>query len=520
MRKRVLFTAFVGAFALVSRGANAEAGRGFALDRFEPRERGSEWLTLDSLDLRGHRRISAGATTGYAYAPLVVYDSRSGERVTSLIGHQLMLYPGASMVWKQQLRFGVSVPVAILQSGDDVVLGRDSYVAPSSALGDMRVSTDARLYGVHGDAFRAAFGAALFLPTGSRAQYTSDGTVRVLPRATVAGDIGKFAYSARVGLHYRPLSETLAGATLGTELTFGVAAGVRLIQGKLLVGPEVYGSTSVKPAAFFERASTPIEALGGAHYAFGNFRFGGALGTGLARGVGATDIRAFLSFDWIAPIKPAATAVPPATPPVAPPLPHDTDGDGVPDEHDACPELKGASSTDPLTNGCPPDRDGDGVYDAEDACPDAPGPADPSPERSGCPLARIDGPRLILAGEIRFVGETTSIDEDSDPLLLAVASLLRTHPDLKSVRVVSHADASDATRADARAKAIVARLVEYGVAAERLHPEAESAATDNAHSTTIEFRLSAEALPSHSWTRTPAPVHEGRMRHSPFECLS
>jgi OOP family OmpA-OmpF porin len=503
MRKRVLSAAFVGAFALVSRGAHAEAGRGFALDRFEPRERGSDWLTLDSLDLRGHRRISAGAIASYAYAPLVVYDSRSGERVTSLIGHQLMLYPGASMVWKQQLRVGVSVPVAILQSGDDVVLGRDSYAAPSSSLGDVRLSADARLYGVHGDAFRAAFGAALFLPTGSRAQYTSDGTVRVLPRATVAGDVGRFAYSARLGLHYRPLSETLAGATVGTELTFGVAAGVRLLRGKLLVGPEVYGSTSTTPSAFFDRASTPLEALGGAHYAFGNVRVGGALGTGLARGVGSTDIRAFLSFEWTAPVKPAAaSAAPPATPPVAPPLPPDTDGDGVPDAHDACPELKGVSSTDPLTNGCPPDRDGDGVYDAEDACPDAPGPADASPERSGCPLARINGDRLTLAGDVRFVGETTGIDEDSDPLLLAVASLLRTHPEITSVRVVAHAVGSDAARGEARAKAVVARLVEYGVAANRLHAEVESATTKQAHSTTIEFRLNAEApheaQPSHS----------------------
>lgn len=34
-----------------------------------------------------------------------------------------------------------------------------------------------------------------------------------------------------------------------------------------------------------------------------------------------------------------------------------------------------------------PDRDGDGVPDDEDACPDQPGPPDPADERRGCPRA-------------------------------------------------------------------------------------------------------------------------------------
>lgn len=471
------------------KSARAETGRGFAIDRFEPRERGSDWLVLDSLDLRGHRRVSAGAITSYAYAPLVVYDSRSGERVTSLVGHQLVLHPGASLVWKQQLRLGVSMPVALLQSGHDVVLGGASYAAPSTALGDLRLSADGRLYGVHGAAFRAAFGAALYLPTGSRAHYTSDGTVRVEPRVTFAGDLGAFAYSARVGLHYRPLGETIAGAVVGTEFTFGAATGVRLLKRRLLVGPEVYGSTSANPSDAFARAATPLEALGGAHYTLGNLRLGAAIGTGLARGVGAPDLRGVLSIEWVAPVKADAPPSGAAAPAVPTPAARDADGDGISDALDACPELKGVATSDRLTNGCPPDRDGDGVYDAEDACPDAPGPADASPEKSGCPLARIEGDRLVLAGDIRFVGETASLDEDSDPLLLAVASTLRTHPEIASVRVIVHADAHDAARSEARAKAVVDRLVEYGVTAARLQAEASTESTESSEHRVQDARI-------------------------------
>jgi OOP family OmpA-OmpF porin len=55
----------------------------------------------------------------------------------------------------------------------------------------------------------------------------------------------------------------------------------------------------------------------------------------------------------------------------------DTDGDGIPDKEDACPNRRGVKTEDPETNGCPPpppaDRDGDGIPDERDKCPDVPG---------------------------------------------------------------------------------------------------------------------------------------------------
>ncbi|QKG55583.1 OmpA family protein [Hymenobacter sp. BRD128] len=59
--------------------------------------------------------------------------------------------------------------------------------------------------------------------------------------------------------------------------------------------------------------------------------------------------------------------------------PLDTDGDGVPDYQDKCPEVKGL----PALQGCP-DSDGDGVADADDKCPNT--PAGVRVDASGCPL--------------------------------------------------------------------------------------------------------------------------------------
>jgi outer membrane protein OmpA-like peptidoglycan-associated protein len=60
----------------------------------------------------------------------------------------------------------------------------------------------------------------------------------------------------------------------------------------------------------------------------------------------------------------------------------DVDGDGVPDESDACPQTPGL----PGLSGCP-DRDGDGLADGDDACPTAAGPA----ALQGCPDIDGDG---------------------------------------------------------------------------------------------------------------------------------
>ena len=59
----------------------------------------------------------------------------------------------------------------------------------------------------------------------------------------------------------------------------------------------------------------------------------------------------------------------------------DTDGDGIPDPEDDCPEVAGLAEL----NGCP-DADGDGVADNEDDCPEEAGPA----ENNGCPYEDRD----------------------------------------------------------------------------------------------------------------------------------
>ncbi len=64
----------------------------------------------------------------------------------------------------------------------------------------------------------------------------------------------------------------------------------------------------------------------------------------------------------------------------------DTDGDGIPDPKDACPTEAGIAAL----NGCP-DADGDGVADKDDECPNEAGPA----ENKGCPWPDTDGDGVL-----------------------------------------------------------------------------------------------------------------------------
>jgi outer membrane protein OmpA-like peptidoglycan-associated protein len=373
------------ALAMAASGRVALAQQtGFAVNRFDPSDRGSEWFAGDSLDLRGRVRPAAGMTTDWSYRPLVVYWPDGNVR-SSIVRNQITTNLGASLVLVDRVRVGLNLPVQVFADGRTGYLGGLVYPPPKSdqAVGDLRLSADGRLLGAYGDPVTLAIGLQVALPTGDRASYSGDGEARVMPRLTAAGDVSAFVYSARLGYQHRGRSEVFGGHQIGSELVYTFAAGARLLDKKLVVGPEVYGSTVTDGGAAFKVRSTPIEALLGAHYTLGALRLGGGVATGLARAYGTPVVRGVLSVEWapeyVAPEKPK-------------PVVRDRDGDGIPDELDACPEQPGPKNDEPHRNGCPPvgDRDRDGILDDEDRCPDVPGPRNQDTRFNGCPPDRDD----------------------------------------------------------------------------------------------------------------------------------
>ena len=371
MRSTKIAILLLPALVLAARSARAEDS-GFALGRFEPAEAGGHWFGGETLDFRGNFRPAVGFVLDYAHQPLVATD-KSGDVVATIVEKQTLAHLGASFVLQNRLRIGVDLPLQLQAKGNTTSLGADTVAAPASsfAVGDLRLGIDDRLYGRSDGPFTAAIGLRLHLPTGDRASYTSDGSVRVVPRFMVAGKSGSFEWTGRVDYHTR---DVIAYGTtkVGSELGVVATAGVRAAEGKLLIGPEVFAATALADGAF-ANPSSPVEALLGAHYhVTPSWIIGAGAGGGITGGYGTPTYRGVLSVAWS-------------------PEPADTDGDGIHDDIDACVAVKGVESDSPCKNGCPLDQDGDGIIDAEDACIAVAGIKTTDAHTNGCQDKDADG---------------------------------------------------------------------------------------------------------------------------------
>ena len=380
-RLRLLASLGIASCALLgaSRTARADDLTGFAVNRFEPSESGSRFFATDTVDQSGKVRPAVRLTGDFGWHQLSLHDVNRNE--SYVIGSQLAMHVAAGVTLANRYRISLNAPIYLFQAGNDVERYDGRYVGASGGgLGDLRIGLDARLFGDPKGPFRLGLGFRIWAPTGDQAKYTGDGGIRLAPRLDAAGDLGMFAYAASFGFMYRALHETFGTWAVGNELPFSAAVGVKLIDDKLLVGPELQGSVAVTDTGtIYSGQSASLYGLVGAHYAIGDFRVGAAMGPGLSHATGVAN-KALLSLEYM----PAEKPVEAAKPPVA-----DRDKDGVTDAEDACPDIPGDRTADPKTNGCPPpDRDRDGIVDAQDACPDIYGAHTADPKTNGCPPDR------------------------------------------------------------------------------------------------------------------------------------
>ena len=492
----------VGALTLLLATSAQAQDRGFALNRYEPAEPGSDWFVGESLDLRGDWRPAAGVVFDYASKPLGVYDAE-GNEIASIVDSQFFAHLGGAVIAWDRIRFGLNVPLLLVGTGDRVVTPQGDFTVDEGfAFGDPRLGADALLLGAYGAPVSIAAGAQVFLPLGSRDAYTSDGAVRVRPRVMVAGDVSTFAYAAQVGLHLRPAGNDFAGTTIGNELTYALSAGVRLLDRTLLLGPELHGATTV--ADPFGEESTPIELLvGGKYTLLDDYRVGLEAGPGLTQGFGAPDVRALLSVEWFPAEKrerdrdrdgvadpddrcPSRHAG--STPdPLRPGCPaRDGDRDGIVDVQDACPTIAGEPNVDPKQHGCPlapppppqpppPDTDRDGIPDGEDACPQEPGVIQDDPTRNGCPRARLEqeAQQIRIIQRIEFDYDKATLTRASFAVLQDVQRILDEHPEITLVEIQGYTDnigddEYNQTLSEQRAATVRIWLISKGISPHRL----------------------------------------------------
>ena len=241
--------------------------QGFAVERFYPSAPGGGWFVMDEVNMNGGFGGAIALTTGYSRKPLEV-TSPDGTRRLTLVSDEAFIDVGVAATYGRY-RVYLNLPMPLLVTGNSGTLGPYQLSAPSvniatnpDGISDPRVGFDMRLLGKPGSSLRLGAGAQLILPSGDRADYVTDRSVRGMFRFLAAGDAGRFSYAGQLGMHIRPLDRSLApGSPNGNEFLFGVSAGRRLPVRSgwaVVVGPEVYGETAVR--SFFN-GQTGIEGL-------------------------------------------------------------------------------------------------------------------------------------------------------------------------------------------------------------------------------------------------------------------
>jgi outer membrane protein OmpA-like peptidoglycan-associated protein len=463
---------------------------------------------------------------------------------TNVISDQFSTYMSAGFEFFNRLTVGATLPVAWIESGNQPtspgpILGAGAattnFSTSGPAAGDMRL--DARYVAYRSPEGDKSLGVQLSVrvPTGngSSDNFGGDGAFSALPMVT-----GEWTpkhlptFIANLGIDFRhdnsinnPAGKAAGqaqGLGIGDELRWAVGAMIPI--GAIRVIGTIFGQTGltsddITGPTFFTMQNTPIEwnvELRTKLPIKGDRWFvSGSGGTLILPGYGAPDLRLVALVGTYLPVEDSDAKQVPARDRVRESIHEsmkDTDGDGIPDDIDACPnDPEDHKNPDP-NDGCPApaDRDGDGipdqfdkcpddpedkdgiqdadgcpeddadqdgVPDTKDACPREPGQPDPDPKKNGCPkFIKLEGSSVRVLQQVHFQTGSANILPDSFPMLGEIVSLLKANPQIKKMRIEGHTDnrgaaAMNLDLSKRRAASVRTYLTQHGVEEGRLESE-------------------------------------------------
>jgi outer membrane protein OmpA-like peptidoglycan-associated protein len=266
----------------------------------------------------------------------------------------------------------------------------------SQGVGDLTISAKARLLNLGKSPVGIAMTLRAGFPTAKTTQFAGEPGVSLWPTAVLEFQPikkirlaleGGYRWNSKQGASFiwdgnsnpsdptgfavDPVDNPDAGRrfTYNDLITFGFGSAFRIARSLDLI-LEFYGSQIAQEIG--TKGTISMEVLGGFKYFVTNKSFlYFAAGAGIPKtGFQAADIRATLAFMY----EPAV---------------EDRDGDGIPDDDDACPDDAEDKDGFEDSDGCPDlDNDGDGILDVDDTCPLVKEDYDGDRDEDGCPEGR------------------------------------------------------------------------------------------------------------------------------------
>lgn len=145
--------------------------------------------------------------------------------------------------------------------------------------------------------------------------------------------------------------------------------------------------------------------------------------------------------------------------------PKDSDGDGVTDDKDKCPNTPKGRKVN--AEGCEIDTDGDGLVDGVDKCPTV-----YAKTADGCPPPAAPAPKPLILEGVNFDNDKATLRPEAMSILDQAAATLKEWGDVK-VEVAGHTDSNaddtyNMALSHRRSEAVRDYLISKGVAADRL----------------------------------------------------
>lgn len=533
----------LGAAATLSTETASAQQKTFHLDRLEMPGAPDDGVVLFR-PVTNQRTIFFGQLgIGYQLRPLrtstVTSDDFTVKRSRSaVIQDQLAVYGNAGFQILDRATLSIAFPWYPVQTG-----GNPNYAAaggiPTSGVnrttvvqtggpgaGDIRM--DLRAVLARSQDRKTAFGAqvGVFFPSGTPANFGGDDKLGAMLMVSGETQVKFLVLTANTGVHFRPrhaINDPSSGNGLGigNEWRWAVGGFIPLKDGKYRIGGTIFGQTGIEKdniigSTAFTKRNTPIEFNLEGRMRFGpadHWWVGAGAGTSILRGYGAPDLRVVGLIGTYVPILESEAKSPerkaeirerrrrealsdrdgdgiPDNIDACPdepedhqgndpndgcPMPPDRDGDGIPDQYDKCPDQPEDKDGIDDGDGCPEDdADNDGVPDAVDHCPKMPGRPNSDPNKNGCPTyIQEDGTIVRVLQQVHFAFGTARILPESFPVLQEVADYLKSNKAIKKMSIEGHTDNKgkpdlNKRLSQDRANSVMTWLVQHGIEPGRL----------------------------------------------------
>jgi len=334
-------------------------------------------------DTLGHLTPSFGLMVNYGYRPLTLTRNSTGESV-DLINSQLQTDVFAAIGFMDRLQLGVAIPVTLYQAAGDASGTLVPGEISAQTMGDIRLVPKIKLLGGADSRIGLAALGILSLPTGDPAALQGNGFSTFEPK--LALDLG-LGDSAKLGLNVGYLlrqEQGLYNLTVGNEVTVGGGLAYD-IKPSLTLMAEGFGRIAAGANAELVAQTVPFEMNVAARFRMNDVHsLTIGAGPGISRGYGTPTFRAFLGYAYTG----------------APGNRADSDGDGIMDKKDQCPNEAEDKDHFQDSDGCPdPDNDEDGLLDGDDSCPDEAEDHDGFQDEDGCLDPDDDGDGIMDADD-------------------------------------------------------------------------------------------------------------------------